>query len=75
MCLEHTIDVGLAAQLDIVLSLEDVNAIALLVETSFSFNAHGSMFCLDMCMDLGDEQFDSVWGFGTHCKVINLLAD
>ena len=49
MCLEHTINVGLPAQLDAVLSLEDVNAIVLLVETSFSFNPHGSTFSLDVC--------------------------
>ena len=55
MRLEHMIDVGLAAQLDIFSSLKDVNTIVLLVETSFGFNAHGSIFGLDIFADLGDE--------------------
>ena len=52
MCMEHAIDVGIAAQLDTNPSLKDVNAIALLVETSISFNAHGSTFSLNMLTDL-----------------------
>ena len=75
MCLEHAINVGLAAQLDIVSSLKVVNTIALLVETSFGFNAHGSIFSLDVFSDLGDEQFSSVGGFSADCKIINLAAD
>ena len=75
MCLEHVINVGVAAQLDVILSLKDVNTVALLVKTSFSFNAHGSMFGLDALIDLCNEQFGSVWGLGIHCKVINLSAD
>ena len=51
MCLKHTINAGLAAQLGPVSSLEDVDATALLVETSFSFNAHGSTFSLDVVGD------------------------
>ena len=57
------------------LNLKDVDAIALLVETSFSFDAHRSTFSLDMFTDLGDEEFDSVWRFHTHCKIINLQAN
>ena len=75
MCLEHTINAGLAAQLDAVLSLKDVNAIVLLTQTSFSFNAHDSIFSLDVFMDLGDEKFSSVWRLSTYCKIINLTAD
>ena len=55
MCLEHTIDVGLAAQLDVISSLEDVNTMVSLVETTFGFNTHSSVFGLDMLADLGDE--------------------
>ena len=55
MCLEHAINVGLAAQLGVVLSLKDVNTIASLVKTSFGFNAHGSTFSLDVFTYLGDE--------------------
>ena len=75
MCLEHGINGGLTAQLDTVSSLKDVNTIALLVWTSFGFNAHSSIFSLDMFMDLGDEQFSSVGGFSANCKIINLVAD
>ena len=75
MCLEHAINVGLAAQLDIVSSLKVVNTIALLVETSFGFNAHGSIFSLDVFTDLGDAQFSSVGGFSADCKIINLVTD
>ena len=69
------INARLATQLDVILSLKDVNVIALLVKTSFDFNAHGSMFGLDMLTDLCDEQLDSHWGFGTNCKVIHLATD
>ena len=75
MCLEHTINVGLAAQLDVISSLEDVNTIVLLVETTFGFNTHSSVFGLDMLADLGDEEFSSVWRLSTDCKIINLVAD
>ena len=75
MCQEHAINAGFAAQLNTVSSLKDVNATALLAKTSSSLNAHGGAFGLDMCTDLCDEQFCSIWGFGTHCKVITLLAD
>ena len=75
MCLEHAINAGLSAQLDVISSLKDVNAIVLLVETSFGFNAHGSIFCLDVFTDLGDEQFGSVGGFSANCKIINLATD
>ena len=75
MCLEHAINERLAAQLNAMLGLEDVNTIALLVDTSFSFNAHGSMFSSDMPVDLGDEEFSSVLRFCTCCKIINLLAN
>ena len=75
MCLEHTINVGLAAQLDIISSLEDVNTVVLLVETIFSFNAHSSIFGLDVFMDLGDEEFGSIRGLSANCKIIILAAD
>ena len=52
MCLEDTINVGLAAQLDIISSLEDVNTVVSLVKTTFSFNAHSSIFGLDVFADL-----------------------
>ena len=55
MCLEHMVNVGLAAQLQAVLSLKDVNAIVSFVKTYFSFNAHGSIFGLDVFTNLGDE--------------------
>ena len=75
MCLWHAINVGLVAELDTVSSGEDVNVIALLVEISFSFNAHGSTFSLDMLADLSNEKFNGVWRLSTNCKIINLAAD
>ena len=75
VCLEHAINVGLAAQLDVISSLEDVNAVVLLVETTFGFNTHSSAFGLDMLADLGDEWFSSGRGLSANCKVINLAAD
>ena len=50
------IDAGLAAQLDTILNLKDVNVIVSLAETSFGFNAHGGTFGLDACTDLGLHQ-------------------
>ena len=75
MHLEHVVDVGLAAQLHSVSSLEDVSAIALLVKTTFSFNALVGTFSLDTFVDLGEEEFSSVWRLSTDCKIINLAAD
>ena len=75
MCLKHTINVGLAAQLDVISSLEDVNTIVSLVETTVGFNTHSSVFGLDMLADLGDEQFSSGRRLSANCKVINLAAD
>ena len=75
MCLEFSVNVGLAAQLDKILSLKNVDTIASLVETSFSFNAHGSTFSLDMCMDLGDEEFGSVGRLSPYYKIIILMSD
>ena len=63
---------GLAA----VSGLKNVNAIVSLVKTSFSFNAHGSTFGLDVFTDLlRDEWFGSVGGFSADCKIINLMTD
>ena len=52
---ELSCSVGLAAQLDVISSLEDVNTVVSLVETTFSFNTHSSVFGLDVLTDLGDE--------------------
>ena len=72
MCLEHASNPGLTAQEHAILCLKDVDTVVLFVKTSFGFKSPGSMFGLDVLTDLGDEQLGSVWGLGTHCKVMNL---
>jgi hypothetical protein len=59
--LQHAIDAGFASCLDTIASLDNVNAIASLVDTLGGFHTHSSTFGLDVLAEFFDKQLASGW--------------
>ena len=75
MGLEHTVDVRLRADLDVILGLENVNAVVSLVDATGGFYTHGGVFGFDMAAQFGDEFFGSFLRRGSGSEIIHLAAD
>ena len=66
---EHTINVALASDLNIVPCLDDVNTIVVLVEAIIGFNSHTGEFAANMFTQEFNETFGS-----SECKLITKEA-